>query len=403
MTTHISSQEILARAQELHEEIRAWRRDIHRHPELTFTEHRTAGLVNSRLIDLGVQTETEVAKTGVIGHIKGSAGPLVGLRADMDALPITEINGTEFDSLNAGIMHACGHDSHTAMLLGAATILKELADAGRLPGSVRLLFQPSEEAQDDEGKSGGLRMVEEGALDGLDAVFGIHVNPFYDTGHLATRPVPMLAAADKFFLTVRGFGGHAAAPHRALDPIVLAANVINAIHQIVSRRLDPIDSGVITVATINGGTVNNVIPDTVEMSGTIRSMTPAGRELLHSELRKACSIVEPLGGSFDLEIVYGYPPTVNAVEATEIMFQTGAELVGAAQMHEKDPVMGAEDFSYMAQVTTGCMFNIGVHDPAWGDSYYPLHRADFRLDENALPLGAAALATAAIRWMEKHG
>ena len=399
----ISSQEILARAQELHEDIRAWRRDIHRHPELTFTEHRTAGLVNSRLIDLGVETETEVAKTGVVGHIQGNAGPLVGLRADMDALPITEINGTEFDSLNAGIMHACGHDSHTAMLLGAATILKELADAGRLPGSVRLLFQPSEEAQDDEGKSGGLRMVEEGALNGLDAVFGIHVNPFYDTGHLATRPGPMLAAADKFFLTVRGFGGHAAAPHRALDPIVLAANVINAIHQIVSRRLDPIDSGVITIGTIQGGTVNNVIPDTVEMSGTIRSMTPEGRELLHNELRKACGIVEALGGSFDLEIVYGYPPTVNAVEATEIMFQSGAELVGAAQMHEKDPVMGAEDFSYMAQVTPGCMFNIGVHDPAWGDNFYPVHRADFRLDENALPLGAAALANAAIRWMEKHG
>ena len=179
--------------------------------------------------------------------------------------------------------------------------------------------------------------------------------------------------------------------------------MINAIHQIVSRRLDPIDSGVITIGTIQGGTVNNVIPDTVEMSGTIRSMTPEGRELLHNELRKACGIVEPLGGSFDLEIVYGYPPTVNAVEATEIMFQSGAELVGAAQMHEKDPVMGAEDFSYMAQVTPGCMFNIGVHDPAWGDNFYPVHRADFRLDENALPLGAAALANAAIRWMEKHG
>jgi IAA-amino acid hydrolase len=208
----VTSQELLQRAQAIHEQLRAWRREIHRYPELTFTEQRTAGLVNATLIDLGIETETEVAKTGVVGHIQGSAGPTVGLRADMDALPITEINGTEFDSTRPGIMHACGHDAHTAMLLGAATILKGLANEQRLPGTIRLLFQPSEEAQDAEGKSGGMRMVEEGALQGLDAVFGLHVDPQHEVGTVATRSGPMMAAADMFELVVRGSGGHAARP-----------------------------------------------------------------------------------------------------------------------------------------------------------------------------------------------
>ena len=221
MSSQIPSTELLERAKAIHEDIRTWRRTIHRHPELTFTEQRTAGLVNAALVDLGIETETEVAKTGVVGHIRGGAGPVVGLRADMDALPIQEINGTEFDSTRPGIMHACGHDAHTAMLLGAATLLKGLADEGRLPGSVRLLFQPSEEAQDSEGKSGGMRMVEEGALQGLDAVFGVHVDSFHDVGYVATRPGPMMAAADKFELVVTGSGGHAARPQSTIDPIAL--------------------------------------------------------------------------------------------------------------------------------------------------------------------------------------
>jgi IAA-amino acid hydrolase len=232
-TQTISSQELLQRAKAIHEKIRGWRREIHRYPELTFTEQRTSGLVNATLIDLGIKTETEVAKTGVVGYIQGNAGPTVGLRADMDALPITEINGTDFDSTRPGIMHACGHDAHTAMLLGAATILKELADQKRLPGNIRLLFQPSEEAQDAEGKSGGMRMVEEGALKGLDAVFGLHVAPQYPVGTVATRPGPMMAAADMFELVIRGSGGHAARPQSTIDPIALSAHVINAIQQVV--------------------------------------------------------------------------------------------------------------------------------------------------------------------------
>jgi IAA-amino acid hydrolase len=402
MSTHqpITSQELLARARAIHERIRTWRRTIHRYPELTFTEQHTAGLVNATLVDLGIETETEVAKTGVVGHIRGGSGPTVGLRADMDALPIQEINGTEFDSTRPGIMHACGHDAHTAMLLGAATILKGLADEGRLPGTVRLLFQPSEEAQDDEGKSGGMRMVEEGALDGLDAVFGLHVDAFNDTGTVATRPGPMMASADMFELTIIGSGGHAARPQLTVDPIAISAHVINAIQQVVSRRLNPLEPGVITIGMINGGTVNNVIPDTVTMTGTIRAFSEKGREVLLSQLEQACRIVEPLGGQVDYKLYPGYPPTVNSPEATEVMMAAARDLLGEDHVKTAEMGMGAEDFSFMARVAPGSFLRLGVHDPAWGDKHYPVHRADFRMDENALPIGAAALAAAALRWMQ---
>ncbi|MBX3010989.1 MAG: amidohydrolase [Caldilineaceae bacterium] len=401
MTTQpVAPQELLERAKAIHEHIRAWRREIHRHPELSFTEHHTAGLVNATLADLGIEAETEVAKTGVVGHIRGEAGPTVGLRADMDALPITEINGTDFDSTRPGIMHACGHDAHTAMLLGAATILKGLADEGRLPGTIRLLFQPSEETQDAEGKSGGMRMVEEGALAGLDAVFGIHVDPANLAGTVATRVGPMLASADSFDLVIHGSGGHAARPHMAVDPIVLAAQVINAIQQVVSRRLNPLDPGVITIGTIHGGTAHNVIPDTVTLTGTIRAFSAESRATLLAELERACRVVEPLGGRAEYTLKPGYPPTINSAEATAVMVAAAQDLLGADQVKEAVMSMGGEDFSFMAQVAPGNFLRIGTHNPAW-DRFYPVHRADFRMDEDALPVGAAALAAAALRWMQE--
>jgi amidohydrolase len=402
MSTQLSAAEILDRARAIHEQIRGWRREIHRYPELTFTEQRTAGLVNATLIDLGITTETEIAKTGVVGHIRGGDGPVVGLRADMDALPIQEVNGADFDSTRPGIMHACGHDAHTAMLLGAASVLKGLADEGRLPGTVRLLFQPSEEAQDDEGKSGGMRMVEEGALAGLDAVFGLHVDAHHNVGHVSSRPGPLLAAADKFTLVVRGSGGHAARPQSTVDPIALSAHVIHAVQQVVSRRLDPVEPGVITIGTIHGGTVSNVIPDEVVMTGTIRSFSAEVRELLHAELKRAASIVEALGGKAEVTIFPGYPATVNDPEASELMLATMRDLLGDDQVHRSELIMGAEDFSYMAQAAPGSFLFLGVHNPAWTE-YYPVHRADFRLDEDALPIGTAALVTTALRWMEQKG
>lgn len=395
----VSYSEILERARAMHEEIRAWRREIHRYPELTFTENRTASLVSATLTGLGVDVETEVAKTGVVGRIRGSDGPVVGLRADMDALPIQEINGTDYDSTRPGIMHACGHDAHTAILLGAATILKQLADEDRLPGSIRLLFQPSEEAQDEEGKSGGMRMVEEGALSDLDAVFGLHVSPVVDVGKVATRSGPITAAADEFTLTVRGSGGHAARPQAAVDPIVLSAQAIMAIQQIVSRRVNPIEAGVVTIGTIHGGTVENVIPDAVEMAGTMRSFTNETRTLLRKELKRACGVIEALGGSYELTIQEGYPPTLNSDEATAVMVEAAQAMLGEENVGIAELGMGAEDFSYMAQEAPGCFLRLGTHNPEW-DRRYMVHRADFRLDEDALPIGTAALAAAALRWME---
>ncbi len=395
----ITSEEILKKANSIHEQIRAWRREIHRHPELTFTENRTAAMVASTLSGMGIDVETEVAKTGVVGKIGGGAGPVVGLRADMDALPIQEINGTEFDSTVPGVMHACGHDAHTAMLMGAATILKGFADEGRLPGSVRLLFQPSEEAQDDEGKSGGMRMVEEGALDGLDAVFGLHVSPIVNAGQVATRSGPITAAADEFQITVIGSGGHAARPQAAVDPIVLASHLVLALQQIISRRINPIEAGVVTVGTIHGGTVNNVIPDTVELTGTLRSFSPDVRQQLRAEVERACGVVEALGGSCDLKFMYGYGPTINDDDATAVMMEAAAEMLGDDNVGIAELGMGAEDFSYMAEQAPGCFLRLGTHNPSW-DKFYMVHRNDFRLDEDSLPIGAASLAAAAVKWMQ---
>jgi amidohydrolase len=395
------AKEILQRAQILSDKIRSWRRQIHRYPELGFTETRTAGLVTSTLYDLGIETETEVAKTGVVGTVTGGSGPVVGLRADMDALPITEQNGTEFDSTRPGLMHACGHDAHTAMLLGAAVVLKELADQGRLPGTVRLLFQPSEEGQDDEGKSGGMRMVEEGALEGLAAVFGLHVDSTRDVGTVATQPGPMMAGADKFTIILHGLASHAARPNQGLDTIALSAHVVQAVHQIVSRRLDPVEEGVITIGTIAGGTKDNIIADTVTMTGTIRSFTPQNRQLLHQELRRACSIVEPLGGSFDLDILAGYPPTVNDSQACDVMMSAARALLGADNVILGNKIMAAEDFSFMAGEAPGCFLRLGVHQPSW-EKQYPVHTPTFRLDEAALPLGTATLVATTLAWMEQQ-
>lgn len=392
-----ASSDLLERAQAIHEQIRTWRRTIHRYPELSFTETQTAKLVADTLESLGVEFETGVAKTGVVGYIKGNLdSPTVGLRADMDALPILEANGTDFDSTRPGLMHACGHDVHTAMLLGAATLLKGLADEGALPGNVRLLFQPSEENADDEGKSGGQRMVEEGALDGLKTVFGLHVDSSLEVGQVGTCSGPFLAAADSFELIIKGRGAHAAEPQQSVDPIALSAHVINAIHQVVSRRLDPIDSGVLTIANINGGTgATNIIGTQVTLRGTMRSLTAETRQLLRAELEKAGALVRALDGDFELTIHEGYPVTMNDAGVTEQAMSAMANLLGEDGVTTLRPILASEDFSYMAQRIPGCFTSLGVKNPSW-DKEYPVHTATFRIDEDALPIGSAVLVVQAL-------
>jgi amidohydrolase len=390
---------LLAQAQSIKERLVGWRRNFHQNPELGFQEFETSFAVQRALNELGVEFKAGIAKTGVVGQIIGGDGPTIALRADMDALPIQEINGSEFDSLKPGVMHACGHDAHTAMLLGAATILKDLADQKHLAGSVLLIFQPSEEWQDEEGKSGGMRMVEEGALESAEAVFGLHIDPDNPVGVVSTRPGPMLAAADTFKITIRGAGGHAARPHETVDTIALAGLVINTIHHLVSRRLDPLQAGVVTIGTIHGGTVDNIIPDQVTMTGTLRSFTAASRQCLFQELEKSCRIVEPLGGIVECQIIPGYPPTINNEIATQRMISAATNIVGGENVKESPMYMGAEDFSFMALEVPGCFLSLGTHDPAWGDSHCQLHQPNTRMSESALPIGAAILAATALEWI----
>jgi amidohydrolase len=400
--TPIPGEELFERAQLLQEQMIRWRRTIHRYPELGFQEYKTAATVQNVLMNLGIESRSGIAKTGVVGQIFGREGPVVALRADMDALPIQETNGTDFDSTVPNITHACGHDAHTAMLLGAATILKELADQDQLPGSIRLIFQPSEEWQDAEGKSGGMLMVDEGALNGVQAVFGLHIDPGNPLGLVSTRSGPMLAAADTFKIVIKGAGGHAARPHETIDTIALAGLVINTIHHLVSRRLDPLEAGVVTIGTIHGGTVDNIIPDHLTMTGTLRSFSPEGRKTLFDELPKACQIVEPLGGAVEVTILPGYPPTINDEHATDVMKSAASSIVGKDRVLESPMFMGSEDFSFMAQTVPGCFLSVGTHDPAWGEDYCQLHQPNLRMDEKALPIGAAILAAASLEWMARH-
>ncbi|MEM7797621.1 MAG: amidohydrolase [Chloroflexota bacterium] len=398
--TPITPAEIMARASAIQDKIVGWRRTIHKQPELSYTEVKTARLVHAVLQDLGVEAETGVAKTGVVGRIE-AAGPTVGLRADMDALPILEENGTEYDSERPGIMHACGHDCHTAMLLGAATVLKGFADEGRLPGSIRLLFQPSEEARDDENLSGGERMVQEGVMGGIDSVFGLHVNPRLLAGQVTTRAGGMMAGGDIVKVTIRGTGGHAAAPHVTNDPLILAAHFLLAAQNIVSRRLNPIDAGVVSLTTIHGGTAGNVIPETVEMTGTMRSFSLEVRKFLQNELRRAAGVVEALGGEAEVTIIEYYPPTVNDDAATDVAFDALKGLLGEDQVSETPPIMAGEDFSYMLQKAPGCYIGLGVQGADWGRPYH-VHTPTFRVDESALPIGTASLVAMAVEWMQRN-
>jgi amidohydrolase len=389
----------LERANAMRDKLVAIRRDLHMHPELSFKELRTAQQVAKTLDELGIEYTPGVAKTGVVGHL-GEGSPVIALRADMDALPILEANDVPYKSENPGVMHACGHDAHTTCLLGAAMLLAEDFGAGRLKGSVRLLFQPSEEDQDDEGKSGGRRMVEEGALDGVGAVVGLHVISTLPTNQVFVREGPFMAAVDNFYGTVVGRGGHGAYPHEALDPIWLAAQVVSAIYGIVSRRMNPVESGLISVTMIHAGTANNIIPVEVKLAGTIRSFKQTVREQLHRDLEKAFAVTHAWDGDYRLEFEYGYPVTTNDPAMAQFVREMAIGLVGPERVQEARMEMGAEDFSYMAQAKPGAFFYIGAKKDAVDRQH---HAPDFDIDEAVLPTGAALLAEAARKYLQERG
>lgn len=387
----------LTRAHALQAKLIALRRDLHAHPELAFQEVRTAQRVTETLHELGIEYETGIAKTGVVAYL-GEGAPRIALRADMDALPIREANQVEYKSQNDGVMHACGHDAHVAGLLGAAMMLSEDFKQGKLKGTIKFLFQPAEENTDAEGKSGGRRMVEEGALDDVDAVVGLHVVSSMPSGRVYVRPGPFMAAADTFEGEIFGQGGHGAYAHEALDPVWLSAQVINAIHGIISRRVDPIKQGVISVCAIHAGLALNVIPGSVQLGGTIRSFETRVQDQLHTDLEKAFALTRVFGGDYKLHITKGYLPTVNDPQLAEFVRGIATDLVGAENVSEAEMQMGAEDFSFMARAKPGVFFNVGAKKD---EQSRPHHNAIFDIDEAALPIGAAMLAETARRYLTR--
>lgn len=383
---------MLDRARTLQPKLVEIRRHIHKHPELGFQEYRTSEYVSEQLEALGIEHQRGIAKTGIVATLGDGNGPTVALRADMDALPILEANDVSYKSQTPGVMHACGHDAHTAMLIGAA----ELLSKEKLHGTVRLLFQPSEEGG-AEDRSGGLLMVQEGVLDGVERVWGLHVGSQDQSGVISVGEGPITAAADAFHGSIMGVGGHGAFPHRALDPIWLVSQVLPAVYGVIPRRIDPTKKAVITVGAVHGGTVGNVIPMKVDLTGTIRSFEPEIRAQLHAGLEAAFGIARALGGDYTLDHPYGYPPTINDPESARMIRAVAIDLVGADHVVVAQPIMAGEDFAYMAQKAPGGFINIGA---ARGDKPRPHHHPDFDIDESILATGAAVLAETVRRYLQ---
>ena len=384
---------IIPRLSELQPELSRIRRDIHAHPELGFEESRTSDLVAAKLAEFGCEVHRGLAKTGVVGSLRrGNAPRSIGLRADMDALPIQERNAFAHRSTHDGKMHACGHDGHTTMLLGAA---KYLAETRNFEGAVHFIFQPAEEAL-----GGGRAMVEEGLFDQFpcDAVFALHNKPGLPLGHMATRPGPLLAAADSWDIRIAGRGSHAAHPHLGIDALVIGAEIVLALQTVASRSVDPIESAVVTVGFMQGGTTYNVIPDALHIGGTTRSFRPQVRDLLERRIAEiAGGIAAAHGATAALDYRRRYPPTVNHAAEAAFAAEVAAEICGADKVSPSyPPSMGAEDFSYMLNARPGAMLWLG-NGPGEGGCL--LHNPNYDFNDDALPIGASFFARLAERFL----
>jgi hippurate hydrolase len=367
------------------------RRDIHRHPELAFQESRTSGVVASRLASLGATPRTGVAKTAVVADLEDGGERLL-VRADMDALPIVEETGLPYASTKQGVMHACGHDGHTTMLLGAA---EYLARTRHFTGTVNLIFQPAEEA----GKvSGAQAMIADGLFERFpcDAIFGLHNHPGAPAGSFLMRSGPLMAAADTATITITGRGGHASRPHLAVDPIVTAANLVMTLQTVVSRSVNPTETAVVTVGTIKGGTASNVIPERAEIAASIRSFSPEVRKTLEQRIRAiAGAIAEAHGATVDIDWEHGYPVVVNAPEETAFATDVVTELVGAGRVSECPLIPGSEDFAYFLEHKPGCFLRLGN-----GEGSAFLHNPKYDFNDASLTTGAALWARLAERYLQ---
>jgi amidohydrolase len=369
----------------------ALRRDLHAHPELGFAETRTAGIVAQRLRALGYDVHEKIATTGVVGVLRGTRpGKTIMLRADMDALPLPEETGTPYASTVAGKMHACGHDGHVAILLGAAELIAQRR--GELAGSIVLCFQPAE-----EGLGGARVMVAEGMLErfGVERAYGLHLFSQLGTGTLGFREGPFYASSDSIEITINGFGGHGAAPHLSIDPILVAAEFVASVQKVVSRFVDPLEPAVVTIGSIHGGTTHNVIPSYVKLLGTVRSFDANVRERMADRIERVLrGVCESSGASYDFEYLWRYPVTSNDAEQTAYARALAVETVGSEQVVLSEKHMGAEDFSFFAERVPACYFVLGSGGSE--STRYPHHHGKFDLDEAALENGVRMMLALAL-------
>lgn len=378
------------------EQLIEWRRDFHRNPELGYEEHRTAGIVADHLRSLGLETHTGIGKTGVVGLLRShKPGPTFLLRADMDALPIPDGKQVAYRSTSAGKAHLCGHDAHTAMLMGAA---KLLAERGLPKGNVKFMFQPGE-----EGLAGAKAMIEDGLLlnPKVDAAAALHVSPLYPVGKTGIAKGPAWAATNPLRIKIIGRGGHAAGPHHTVDSIPIAAQVITALQQIVSRQVDPLEPVVVTIGKIQGGYAANAIASEVELIGTVRTLDPRLREQMKGKIEKVVKgVTEAFGAAYEIELKEGYPIVVNDDSMYELCVRTVETVMGLEGWEPMKPTMGGEDFAFVAQQVPAVMFRLGSRGGE--ETGYPLHHPSFDMDESAMPYGAALLAAIALRYLEAH-
>ena len=371
---------IRSEIKDIEKNIIGWRRDFHQYPELGFDEHRTSKIIGEALKEMGLAPQMNVGKTGVTADLTFGEGPTIALRADMDALPMQETSGLDFSSKHDGVMHACGHDGHMAMLLGAAKVLTQNGDS--FNGTVRFIFQPAE-----EGAGGARYMIEDGCLDGVDEIYGIHVWNYQPVGEVGITDGPVLAAADMFEINIKGIGGHGAAPQGTVDAVVVSSHLVQALQTIVSRNTNPLESTVVTIGTINGGHNFNIIADEVTLSGTARAYTEENRNLIKTRMAEIIDgVAKTFGAGISFDYEDGYPPTINHTDPVNKVLKAAERVVG-----EKAGMpylsMGGEDFSYYLQKIPGCFFFVGAAPNDQKLFETPHHCSHFTMDERALLVG----------------
>ena len=376
------------------------RRDLHAHPELAFEEVRTSGIVAQRLQSLGLEVQTGIAKTGVLGLLRGEASKpgfrTIAIRADMDALPIHEMNNIEYRSSSDGKMHACGHDGHTAILLAVADLLSRRR--AELTGNVKFVFQPAEE------HIGGARlMVNEGVMKGVDGIIGLHLGADRPFGTIGVRPGSVYASSDSFVLTVKGNGGHAAWPHASVDPIVIAASLITALQTLTSRETSPFSPAVITIGQFIAGSAWNILPETAELRGTVRSYSYEHREKLIRRIREVANgIASAMGGRCEVTFLDGCPPCINDPDVTKIIRKASIDAVGEEHVDDSEAVMAcaSDDMAIFLQTVPGCYCIVGAQNEQKG-AIFPHHHSRFNIDEDALPIGVEVLTRAALEYLKE--